>query len=343
MRPRSVVDTSALRGRDLNTYFAKSVAGSTDVTLTLEEASAGALEFTGALTGNISVIFPLLAENQGQGWYVKNSTTGRFTLTVKVTGQTGAVIEQNEKVTVVCNGTDLYRSAPNKIPRRFELRWVGGQHGKPGLNALLTNSVANYAITDRDFEVQGTNAVSADCTYNADGGVQIASHGADGDQTLLAPHLLANCSPWTAITWGTHRQTEWECHVKTGANITNAIIWAGLKLSNTPVKATDADQVYFRYQDTVNSGKWEAVDSVATVLTSTDALVPNVLSTEYHLAIRIDSSRIARCYLNGALVRTTAALTNTTNLIPYVGVSASGAAAAKALIVYGQAISRVYA
>jgi hypothetical protein len=41
-------------------------------------------------------------------------------------------------------------------------------------------------------------------------------------------------------------------------------------------------------------------------------------------------------------VATSAALTNTTDLIPYIGVHAN-AAAAKKIIVYGQAISRVAA
>src|ERR1051325_265260 len=98
MRPPVIVDTSALRGRDLNTHYSKSVAGSTDVTLTLEEVSAGTLEFTGALTGSINVIFPLGAQNDGEQWIIRNSCTGNpnFTLTCKVDTQTGVLVERRE-------------------------------------------------------------------------------------------------------------------------------------------------------------------------------------------------------------------------------------------------------
>jgi hypothetical protein len=72
------------------------------------------------------------------------------------------------------------------------------------------------------------------------------------------------------------------------------------------------------------------------------------------LQIRIDSTRKASVYLssgaspasgadervpNWTLLYTTAALTSV-SLIPYIGVSAQGAAAAKALTVYGEAISK---
>jgi hypothetical protein len=240
---------------------------------------------------------------------------------------------------VSANGLALGR----KISPRFELKWVAGQHGKPGLNALLTNSVANYAITDRDFEVLGTNMTSALCTYNAEGGIKLTTAGADNDQGILIPHLLSTCSPWTAITWGTDQQTQWEAHVKTGSAVTAQILWAGLKLTNTPTAATDNDSVYFRYQNGVNSGNWQALYSINNVDTAVDTGVAAAANQEMHFRVTIDSSRIARMYVNNVLAATTTALTDATDFIPYVGVQASGAAAAKSILVFGQAISRIYA
>jgi len=342
-RPPQSQDLTILHNRDPETYLAVSVAGGTDTTLTMEQCLATALEFTGAITANKAVIFPLIEQNVGKRFRIKNSSSGAFTVTPKVTSQTGFVLERGENVDAVFNGTDLYRTQMAKIPRRFELRWVAGQRGKPGLNALVTNSVANYAITDPYFEVLGTNAVSADVAYNAEGGITLNSHGADNDQTILLPHLLSTLSPWTAITWGTDQETQWEAHVKAGSAVTSQILWAGLKLTNTPTAATDNDSVYFRYQNGVNGGNWQALYSINNVDVAVDTGIAAAANQEILFQVLIDASRIARMYLNGLLVATTTALTDATDFIPYLGVQASGAAAVKSLRVLGQAISRKYA
>jgi len=113
-----------------------------------------------------------------------------------------------------------------------------------------------------------------------------------------------------------------------------------LKLTNTEVVATDNDQVFVRYEDDVNSGKFQAVWSIGGTDTTTDTGVTAAVSTRYHIQVVIDASRIARFYLNGSLVATTTALTNATDLIPYIGVAADGAAAAKSLRIHGQVIER---
>lgn len=72
----------------------KSVAGASDVTLSEAEARNAVLIFTGALTGNISVIVPA----EDKTWLVQNSTTGAFSLTVKKSGGTGVAVTQGDKV-----------------------------------------------------------------------------------------------------------------------------------------------------------------------------------------------------------------------------------------------------
>ena len=227
------------------------------------------------------------------------------------------------------------------LNERYCLVWVAGARGKPGINADIQNAAeATRMITDPFFEILGTNGSSDDVTYNAEGGIQFDTDGADGDGLILLPHLDANQSPWAQITWGTDQETRWECYIKTGASIDNCIIWAGLKLTNTDVVITDDDQVFFRYENGVNSGKWQAVNSIGGTDDSHDSGVTVALSTVYHLVIEIDSSRIARFYINDTLVETSAALTDTVDLIPYIAVEADGAAEAKALIIYSQASSR---
>jgi len=249
--------------------------------------------------------------------------------------------------------------APNRrlngLSDRLELKWVAGQRGKPALNADIQNVLETVRmIADPDFEVLGTNATSSSVAFAVTGGVTLTTAGADGDAVILLPHLDANQSGWTQFTWGTSKSVEWECEIATGASIASMACWAGLKLTQTGTVATDDDQVYLRYQSGVTSGNWVVVSSIANTDTQTDTGIAVAVSTRYRIKIRIDSARKAYVYLssgaspatgadervpNWTLLYTTAALTSV-NLIPYIGVSAQGAAAAKALTVYGEAISK---
>jgi hypothetical protein len=228
---------------------------------------------------------------------------------------------------------------------RYYLKWIAGANGKPGINAdILNSSEAVRMLADRDFEVLGTNATTAEVTYNAEGGLKLTTKGdADPTQTIILPHLDTTQTAWASVTWGTDREVRWEAKIKTGSAITSTIIWAGLKLTNTNVTATDANQVFFRYQNGVNSGKWQAINSIGDSDTSTDTGITVAVDTEYHMKIIIASDRTAKFYLNGVLEDTSSALTDTTDFIPYIGIANSGASAAKHMYVHGQVISRVIA
>lgn len=227
------------------------------------------------------------------------------------------------------------------VSERYALSWIAGARGKPGINADIQSATeAVREIADPMFEVLGTNGVSASTAINAEGGVTLTTAGASADQVIIAPHLDASQTGWSAVTWGTDKRTEWECRIRTGASIADAVIWAGLKLTNTSVTATDAEQAFFRFATATNSGKFQAVYSIGGTDVEADTGVTVAVSTAYHLRIAIDASRIPRFYVNGALVATGTALTDATDLIPYIGVQAS-AAAAKVLVVQGQAISRI--
>ena len=243
----------------------------------------------------------------------------------------------------------------NCLSDRLELKWVAGARGKPALNADIQNVAESVRmIADPDFEVLGTNATTASVTYAAGGGVTLTTAGADGDAVILLPHLDTNQTGWTQFTWGTSKSVEWETEIATGASIASTVIWAGLKLTQVGTVATDDDQVYLRYQNGVTSGNWVVVSSIANTDTQTDTGIAVAASTRYRIKIRIDSARKAYVYMSSGaspatgadervptwtLLYTTAALTSV-NLIPYIGVSAQGAAAAKALTVYGEAISK---
>jgi len=213
---------------------------------------------------------------------------------------------------------------------------------KPGINADIQNAAeSTRMITNPNFEVLGNNGSSDDVTVDVEGGVKLETDGADGDEVIILPHLDANQSAWEQVDWGIDDEVAWECTIKTGSNITNTIIWAGLKLTNTEVTATDADQVFFRFEDDVNGGEWQAVSSIGGADDAHDTDVLVAVDTVYRLVIVIGSDRVARMYINGVLEETTAALTTAVNLIPYIGVAADGAAAAKHIFIRRQMMSKL--
>ncbi len=255
---------------------------------------------------------------------------------------------------------------------------------KPALNAVIltafsdadATAAANTTITtareiaNKDFEVLGTNMTTALATFDTTrGGITITTAGADQDQAIIAPHLDSNQTAWTAIPWGTENQVKWECIISTNA-IDNQKVWAGLKLTNDQLIATDADQLFFKFQtDATNS---EAFDDYTLLhfvhsIGGTDYIsalpITVAANTTYHLRIEIDSNRQATIFVNGiqynitstsgstggqavtavgksSVPAKTAALTNDVDLIPYIGIEA-GAAAAEALDVHYEAISRI--
>lgn len=96
-----------LRAQKTNEFsiLAKNVAGSATVNLTTDESHADIFEFSGALTGNISVI---ISTNPWQ-FTVFNNTTGAFTLTVKTLSGTGIAVAQGKRAILYCNGTNVVR------------------------------------------------------------------------------------------------------------------------------------------------------------------------------------------------------------------------------------------
>lgn len=229
------------------------------------------------------------------------------------------------------------------VANRVQLRWIAGDRGKPSLNAVIaldenSNAAAHLAanIADRNMEALGTNMTTALSTFNAEGGIKLTTAGADLDQAFVTPHKDTNQTPWTAWTWGTDREVEWEGVFATGSSIAQIQYAAGLKLTETAVITTDADGVFLSSTD---GGNWKVCYSIANVDYTIDSGKAPVASTLYHVRIKIRPDRKAEVYLNGGLIGVTAALTST-DLIPMIGCGANGVAAAKHVYVYGMAISR---
>lgn len=228
------------------------------------------------------------------------------------------------------------------LEERFALR--------PGLNANRDVPAADTYNTaqaqlgiDKNphFEVLGTNMTSALATHSTSGGVTLTTAGASADQAILLPHLNSAVSGWSGTQWSFGQKPTFEAGIVTGASIAAATIWAGFKLTNTPVVATDDDQAYFRYA-AADGAYWQCVVSNAGTDATYTTDVPVVASTAYNLAIEIDANGTVHFFVNDVEVWTstvTKAKTTITAAIPYIGVQAD-TGAAKAITVRGVRVSR---
>jgi len=84
-------------------YTTVNVAGTGDYVLSGAELNRVAYEFTGILTGNRVVIVP----NTIQQYWVTNSTTGAFTLTIKTATTSGVAVTQSASTILYCNGNQV--------------------------------------------------------------------------------------------------------------------------------------------------------------------------------------------------------------------------------------------
>jgi hypothetical protein len=237
---------------------------------------------------------------------------------------------------------------------------------RPGLNANIdqVSTVEVQRALNRNWEALGTNMTTALCTFaGTSGGVKATTAGADQDQAILTPHLDTAATAWAGCLWGTENETHWETSIQLPA-IDNQKVWAGLKLTNDQLVATDDDQAYFKFQtDATNSEaftdftKLHFVHSIAGTDFISQLPITVAANTPLHLKITIDSDRKASIFVNGVQYNVTTtsgstggtavttgttpsgALTDDIDLIPYVGIEA-GAAAAEAVNVHYVCCSR---
>jgi len=228
---------------------------------------------------------------------------------------------------------------------------------RPGLNANIdqVSTVEVQRALNRNWEALGTNMTTALCTFaSTSGGVLATTAGADQDQAILTPHLDTAATAWAGTKWGTENETHFETSIMLPA-IDNQKVWAGLKLTNDQLVATDANQVFFKFQtDATNSEaftdftKWHFVHSIGGTDYISQLPITVAANTPYHLKITIDSDRKASIFVNGVQYNVTTtsgstggtavttgttpstALTDDIDLIPYVGIEA-GAGAAEAV------------
>ena len=129
---------------------------------------------TGVLISNAIIEIPVAA---AAIWWFKNETTGNFTLTVKVNGQTGVVIEQGNSKLVRGNGVDIVATG---MPSLADIQTGVVQHAtavagtvdavqvtmSPVSTSLTTNEILRWKSAGANTIVAPTMSVDAGVTTN---------------------------------------------------------------------------------------------------------------------------------------------------------------------------------
>jgi hypothetical protein len=158
-------------------------AGNTDLTFSNGLQSNGknaVLELTGTITGNRTVTITSASGVKNKVYVIRNSTSGAFTVTVKVEGQTGVTFSATDKGTKILylNGTDVVDSNIGKLSNDYT----------PTLAAnLSTNSkniqvASTYGIIDENSNPQ----LKFTTTASATNGVTIANGATGTGPTISA-------------------------------------------------------------------------------------------------------------------------------------------------------------
>lgn len=84
-------------------YTSIDISGSGNYTLSGTELNRIVYKFTGTLTGNRNVIVPATV----QQYWVDNSTSGAYTVTIKTSGGTGPTISSSQRAIFYCDGTNV--------------------------------------------------------------------------------------------------------------------------------------------------------------------------------------------------------------------------------------------
>jgi hypothetical protein len=140
-------------------------AGNTDLTFSNGLTSNGknaVLELTGTITGNRTVTITTASGVTNKVYVIRNSTSGAFTVTVKVEGQTGVTFSATDKGTKILylNGTDVVNSNIGNLSNDYT----------PTLAANLSTNSKNiiigstYGIIDENANEQIKFSTTASAT-----------------------------------------------------------------------------------------------------------------------------------------------------------------------------------
>ena len=117
-------------------------------TLTASEASNVIQKYTGALTGNVTIIVPSTV----QVYYILNAPTGAYTLTISTGSGASAVLTTGNQATLVCDSVNLY-NANTILAGASTISLSDGNVGSPSLNFSLESTTGVYRNSAGQFNI----------------------------------------------------------------------------------------------------------------------------------------------------------------------------------------------
>jgi len=127
------------------TQLSKAVLTGT-YTLTASEASNVFQKYTGALTGNVTIIVPSTV----QVYYILNETTNAFTVTISTGSGATAVLTVGTQATLVCDSVNLY-NANTILAGSSSISLINGSVGAPSLNFASETTTGIYRAASGEF------------------------------------------------------------------------------------------------------------------------------------------------------------------------------------------------
>jgi hypothetical protein len=128
------------------TQLTKAVTSGT-YTLTAAEASNVIQKYTGALTGNVTIVVPATV----QVYYIVNATTGVYTVTITTGGGgTTAVLTTSTQATLVCDSVNLF-NANTILAGSSTISLQNGTVSSPSLAFAAETNTGVYRATAGQF------------------------------------------------------------------------------------------------------------------------------------------------------------------------------------------------
>jgi hypothetical protein len=117
-------------------------------TLTASEASNVIQKYTGALTGNVTIVVPPTV----QVYYIVNATTGVYTLTISTGAGATAVLTAGSQATLVCDSVNLF-NANTVLAGSSSISLNSGSVGAPSLNFSAETTTGVYRAASGEFNI----------------------------------------------------------------------------------------------------------------------------------------------------------------------------------------------
>lgn len=178
----------------------------------------------------------------------------------------------------------------------------------PAVKAALdtfTSSVAAAEMlaamkANRNFSWLASN--SGTIAFATGGGITLTTDTSDTDYSLVQPQLSTTQTAFSVAQFLSQNSPWFSTWIKTGASIAKTRYAIGFKLTNTDVPATDNDQCYVRYTDSLGTGdvsaaNWQLVTSRSNVDVFFDTGIPVAASSIYRLEIVIDSAMVPHLFI----------------------------------------------